>query len=412
MHSEQTGLVETDFLSSEHEMLEHLVTANFAALEGGLISERAAEPVSPHELMEVRNALKLSGKAMGALADALRAQGDFEAARRCETGPVAAGFLLALAGEPRHLVIAAFLHEAYRAFRGPALRAKIERSFGAEVLELLEGGGADVREGLRLEQALTAGGETAEFGQPEIALQQYSRHEYARYSGEEIAQIQRALVFAGRLYDGVRRAWGPHERVPMLTHAADVGMLLALSGAPAEVVQAGILHDALEKYNINGRSREQIRAELQTIFDPRVVELIEAVTEPREGETWHERKLRVIINVAALWRRDRQLGQEAATIVCASKASTIASGNKSLYQGVRAVTPPEEVVTQWSGGTYQENIEHFKQLRALCRITGVEEALIGQLSEEISRFERPGPTRNRRYPGEFMGKGKIASLVN
>jgi len=82
---------------------------------------------------------------------------------------------------------------------------------------------------------------------------------------------------------------------------------------------------------------------------------------------------------------------------CASKASTIASGNKWLYQGAQAGLRPEEAVAHWSGGAYQDNLDHFKQVSLLCRAAGAADTLLAQLEEEIARFERPGATRNRRY---------------
>jgi len=268
---------------------------------------RAPHERDAHEIMELRNALKLAGKVMGGAGDGKRNCGLLHEARRAETAPVAAGFLLTLTAEPHDLILAAFLHDAYRAF--PGLRTKIERSFGSKVLDLLDGeGSVSYRRRTKLEQALAFAAESAA-GDFQIALRQYGGFDDAPYTLREIEQIQRALLFAGDLYDGARRSWGAHERLPMFTHAADVGLLLALSAAPAQVIEAGILHDALEGYNMNGRSRADVRRLLQQTFEAPVAALVEALTEPREREGWQERKLRVVSNVAAICRRDAECGR-------------------------------------------------------------------------------------------------------
>ena len=59
-----------------------------------------------------------------------------------------------------------------------------------------------------------------------------------------LAKTHAALAYAERLHEGQFRA---ADGAPFILHPIEVGILLRESGAPDEVIAAGVLHDALEK---------------------------------------------------------------------------------------------------------------------------------------------------------------------
>lgn len=175
------------------------------------------------------------------------------------------------------------------------------------------------------------------------------------------------------LFDQAKpRPWGPNEQLSMFRHSAEVGLLLFGSGQPKEVVAAGLMHDFYEGYV--STPREQIEAHVIMHFGEEVHHLISAVTEPPKAATpgnWRERKLAVV---------QKLQGEDATanTIVCASKISTIAEGNKFLYEA--------GVIDEWSSGSWADNLAVFKELRDLFTRKGVPADLIKRYDLEITRW--------------------------
>lgn len=203
-----------------------------------------------------------------------------------------------------------------------------------------------------------------------------STHFSLGFSHDDILKIRKAHIFCHKVFDEERRSWGPDEKLPLTSHATEVGTLLLLAEAPVETVIAGYLHDAFEGYVTvdQNRLRDAIRQE----FGERVLALIDAVTEPAKSSAsgnWLERKLQVLNNVKAG-------DSEVAAICCAAKISTLSAANKYLRMG--------EPVESWSAGSYEENMAMFSQLEEVFFSKNISQILLKQFVHELDIFEALG----------------------
>ncbi|HQT82771.1 MAG TPA: HD domain-containing protein [Candidatus Paceibacterota bacterium] len=98
-------------------------------------------------------------------------------------------------------------------------------------------------------------------------------------------QIKKAIQFAARKHHGQFRV--EKEPSPYITHLFSVALLVAEDGAHDDVVTAALLHDTLE-------DTDTTREELVSMFNERVTELVESVSEMKEKDgkklDWKERK--------------------------------------------------------------------------------------------------------------------------
>lgn len=115
-----------------------------------------------------------------------------------------------------------------------------------------------------------------------------------------------AVRFAREWHDGQQRA---SDEAPFVIHPLEVGALLHNTGAPDEVVAAGVLHDVIEDTSVP-------LAEIGRRFGPRVQELVGAVTDDETIEDKDERK-------EASRRRVQAAGRDAAMIFAADKVSKV-----------------------------------------------------------------------------------------
>ena len=135
-------------------------------------------------------------------------------------------------------------------------------------------------------------------------------------------EIKKAIQFAARKHAGQLRL--EHEPLPYITHLFSAAILVAEDGAtPDEVIIATLLHDTLE-------DTETTEEELERAFGPRVLELVKAVTEPKEVEDWKERKKRYLAQLT--------LGPDDALLVSmADKIDNIESKLEAYAREGRAV---------------------------------------------------------------------------
>ncbi len=198
------------------------------------------------------------------------------------------------------------------------------------------------------------------------------------YSPDDLKFMTKALRYVHNTFGEAKpRPWGPHETLPMFHHASQVGLLLVGSGQPKEVVVAGLMHDFYEGY-VKSPTRDELESHVKIHFGARVHELISAVTEPAKGPqegNWRERKLAVVNSL-------RYAGREASTIVCASKISTMAEGNKFLYQ--------TGDVCGWSAGSWADNLSVFHELRSIFVANRVPWSLVHRYDVELSRWSKHG----------------------
>jgi hypothetical protein len=163
----------------------------------------------------------------------------------------------------------------------------------------------------------------------------------------------------------------------MFHHASQVGLLLVGSGQPKEVVVAGLMHDFYEGY-VKRPTRTELEKHVRTHFGDRVHDLIHAITEPPKGPeegNWRERKLSVVNSL-------RSAGRDANTIVCASKISTMAEGNKFLHVNGN--------VEGWSAGSWKDNLGIFTELRQIFADNQVPWSLVHRYDVELERWGKHG----------------------
>ncbi len=122
-------------------------------------------------------------------------------------------------------------------------------------------------------------------------------------------QIKKAIQFAARKHHGQMRI--SDGQLPYVTHLFSVALLVAEDGAHDDVVTAALLHDTLE-------DTETTRAEIVSEFNERVAELVESVTEVKEGLDWRDYKQ----NYLALMGR---IDEEALLIAIADKVDNVES---------------------------------------------------------------------------------------
>lgn len=192
-----------------------------------------------------------------------------------------------------------------------------------------------------------------------------------------VDSIREAIEFSAELFRGVQRRWGPNENMALFSHQYEVGLLLALSGYGRDVIVAGFLHDLFEDYVSHDKQR--LRNQALTQFGDRVVQLVDAVTEPpkRGNSNFWERKLAVLNQISVG-------DSEMAALSCATKISTIAAGNKFLWMG--------RPISEWSAGSHDENIRYFDLLLAQYEEKGVNSSLLSEFRRELERFKGWAPS--------------------
>ena len=112
-----------------------------------------------------------------------------------------------------------------------------------------------------------------------------------------------AQAHAGQLRKGDGTA-------PYISHPIRVALYLTQAGLGPEIVAAGLLHDTLEETPAD--RREAWRATLLAAVGPRVLELVEAVSDDNPEAPWAERK-------DAYLRHLEEAPQDALAVSCADK---------------------------------------------------------------------------------------------
>ena len=141
-------------------------------------------------------------------------------------------------------------------------------------------------------------------------------------------QIKKAIQFAARKHHGQMRA--ETEPLPYVTHLFSVALLVAESGAGDDVIAAALLHDTLE-------DTETTPEELSAAFGPRVLELVESVSEAKaeDGQKlpWKDRKEGYLATLA-------KAPDDALIVAMADKIDNIESKLEGLEAG-------DEQLLQW-----------------------------------------------------------------
>jgi (p)ppGpp synthase/HD superfamily hydrolase len=120
--------------------------------------------------------------------------------------------------------------------------------------------------------------------------------------------LKRAIELAAKAHHNQFRKG---TDIPYFAHPCNVGLILAQSGCPEEVVVAGILHDIIEDTPLT------IEA-LCEQFGNEVAVLVEACSEPDKSLSWKERKQHTIDFLA-------EASMEVKFVACADKLDNITS---------------------------------------------------------------------------------------
>ncbi|MCB0353591.1 MAG: HD domain-containing protein [Bdellovibrionales bacterium] len=196
---------------------------------------------------------------------------------------------------------------------------------------------------------------------------------------KEVIDLRNAVRYAGRLFKDADRKWGPNERLPLMAHATEVALILAMAGQSNDLVVAGLLHDALEGYS--PEQQEQIAADLKEILNENTVRLIQAVTEPQKaagGKREHDPLRDFYSRKMSILKQVEEGDREVATLSCSTKISTIGAGLKHLW-----ITKGAVGLAGWSSGTLSENLAFFKLHEMQYRIKGVPPQLLEQFHDAL-----------------------------
>jgi (p)ppGpp synthase/HD superfamily hydrolase len=113
-----------------------------------------------------------------------------------------------------------------------------------------------------------------------------------------------AVAFARSCHAGQRRRV---DGAAFIMHPLEVGSLLYYAGAPDHVIAAGVLHDTVEKTDVDG-------ATIAWRFGPKIAGIVLAVSEDDTIKTYEERK-------RALREQVTAAGPDALMVLAADKIS-------------------------------------------------------------------------------------------
>jgi (p)ppGpp synthase/HD superfamily hydrolase len=129
--------------------------------------------------------------------------------------------------------------------------------------------------------------------------------------GAQLPKTKAALAYARRQHEGQRRAV---DGAPFIEHPTEVGELLYETGAPDEVIAAGLLHDVLEKTDATAY-------EVAARFGRRVGKIVGAVTDDNRIIEYSRRKT-ALARAGRRRRRRRAGGFRRRQAVQSARAST------------------------------------------------------------------------------------------
>jgi HD domain len=166
-----------------------------------------------------------------------------------------------------------------------------------------------------------------------------------------LAKTQAALAYAGRLHDGQFRT---ADGAPFIVHPIEVGMLLYESGAPDDVIAAGVLHDTLEKTDATAY-------DIYARFGRRVGDIVCAVSHDPAIAGYTRRK-------AALREQVANAGEDALTVFAADKLSKVRELQLGDSSGTKVRT---------------RKLRHYRLSLAMLQERLPDSSLVGALAAEL-----------------------------
>jgi len=179
---------------------------------------------------------------------------------------------------------------------------------------------------------------------------------------DRLPLTQGASEYAHDVHDGQMQA---DSGAPFIEHPREVARLLRASGAPDELVAAGLLHDALERTTTT-------RSDLSSRFGPEVAALVGAVTEDPSIRAYGQRK-------AALRKQATESGDQAAILFAADKLAKVRQDRELLARSMRGGAPH-----------VLRRLDHYtKSLHSLEAVIP-RHPLVRELRRELMQLTLPG----------------------
>jgi len=122
-------------------------------------------------------------------------------------------------------------------------------------------------------------------------------------------RIEKAIEVAIRIHAGQKRKGD--GTTPYIVHPVSVAMILSRHTNDEDVLIAALLHDALEDTSYGGR-------QLKKDFGPRVLKIVEDVSDKRPDDPWEVRK-------DAYLKHIKTAGKDACLVSCADKINNLSS---------------------------------------------------------------------------------------
>ncbi len=167
-----------------------------------------------------------------------------------------------------------------------------------------------------------------------------------------------ALAYARGAHEGQRRK---ADGAPFIAHPIEVASLLYEAGARDDVVAAGLLHDVIEKTDVDG-------AELRVHFGTGVARLVLAVSEDDRIGSYARRK-------TALRDQAANAGEEALMVLAADKISK--ARELRLHEG-----PARRL--------RQRRLTHYRDCLGLLEKQLPGSPLVRDLGAELEHLDQPG----------------------
>ena len=164
-----------------------------------------------------------------------------------------------------------------------------------------------------------------------------------------------ALDYAERLHAGQTR---DADGADFIEHPLEVATLLHESGAPDDVVAAGVLHDSLEKSEANA-------ADIRARFGDRITNLVLAVTEDDSIRDFDKRK-------AALLGQVARSGDDALMVFAADKVSKV----RELRLGA--------LHTRGRGRSYARYLAYYRDCLGVLEARMPSSRLVSMLRRELA----------------------------
>jgi hypothetical protein len=231
---------------------------------------------------------------------------------------------------------------------------------------------------------------------------------------QDVRRISLAARMMRRFIGELKATGTPRNQVESYEHVLEVGTILALSGAPADFILGGLLHDLYELAAASDRAGTSHRARLplirrriRNIFGSEIDDLVELVSEVRPATsdsnlTFLERKMGIFHKVKERYQTDPQLARKAITVLLAAKVSTLSE----LLLDVQSTGESKPR----SKGDYLENLRVMWMTRDLAGQMCAENIVTALFDDLMSRWCSAAPRPESLFymaQEYFYGEGRF-----